>query len=256
VRQSGPSLHSKQTGCRFNPHPAATFKITLPRSERSFYARGANLPDLDTPNPNEALDHGLESGDFGASRRARVAKTKQPRGEGTTPGREAASSPALTQLALDASRGYAAEPRCPPSKTDLELGGLGGAVFGRGRRESLGPGCDGVGRPHCGSLVEKMAVTKDKLASLLFYGVIVALAAAYPPSWGMPGFGVVVALAVSLLGLALIWFAEPLSETGCFSRGVPLSSPPQLIGVLGWLFLAGYPLLLFILMRTAPAWAH
>ncbi len=65
-----------------------------------------------------------------------------------------------------------------------------------------------------------------------------------------------VALLVSLLGLTLIWFAEPLAETGCFSRGVALSSPPLLIEAIGWLFLVGYPVLLVWLIRTAPHWAH
>ena len=101
-----------------------------------------------------------------------------------------------------------------------------------------------------------MVVTKDKLASLLLFGVIAALAAILLPSWGVPGFGVSVALLVSLLGLTLIWFAEPLAETGCFSRGVALSSPPLLIEAIGWLFLIGYPVLLVWLIRTAPHWAH
>jgi len=101
-----------------------------------------------------------------------------------------------------------------------------------------------------------MALTKDKVASLLLFAVIVGLAAILLPSWGVPGFGVLMALFVSLVGLTLIWFAEPLAETGCFSRGVALSSPPLLIEAIGWLFLVGYPLLLVLLIRTAPVWAH
>jgi FtsH-binding integral membrane protein len=101
-----------------------------------------------------------------------------------------------------------------------------------------------------------MAVTKDKLASLLLFAVIVALATVLLPGWGVPGFGVCVALFVSVFGLILIWFAEPLAETSCFTRGVAVSSPPILIEAIGWLFLVGYPLLLVLLIRTAPVWAH
>jgi hypothetical protein len=102
----------------------------------------------------------------------------------------------------------------------------------------------------------KMAVTKDKLASLLFFAAMVTLAVALLPSLGVPGFSVLIAVMVSFAGLMLIWFAEPLSETGCFSRGVPHSSPPLLIEGIGWLFLVGYPVLLVWLIRTAPVWAH
>jgi hypothetical protein len=101
-----------------------------------------------------------------------------------------------------------------------------------------------------------MAVTKDKLASLLFFAGMVVLTAVLLPSLGVPGFGVFVAFTISLFGLMLIWFAEPLAETGCFSRGVALSSPPIMIEAIGWLMLVGYPLLLVWLIRTAPAWAN
>ncbi len=97
-----------------------------------------------------------------------------------------------------------------------------------------------------------MVVTKDKLASLAFFAVIVALAAILLPSIGVPGFGVFIALVVSLFGLMLIWFAEPLAESGCFSRGIPHTSPPIMIEAIGWLMLIGYPLLLVWLIRTAP----
>jgi hypothetical protein len=101
-----------------------------------------------------------------------------------------------------------------------------------------------------------MAVTKDKLASLLVFAVIVASATTLLRSWGIPGFGVFVAILVSLMGLTLVWFAEPLSEAGCFSRGVAVSSPPVAIEIFGWIFLVGYPLLLVWLSRTAPVWAQ
>jgi hypothetical protein len=101
-----------------------------------------------------------------------------------------------------------------------------------------------------------MAVTKDKLASVLLFAVIAVAATIFLPTWGVPGFGVFMALLVSLLGLTLIWFAEPLAETGCFSRGVALSSPPLMIEAVGWLFLVGYPVLLVWLVRTAPVWSR
>jgi predicted Co/Zn/Cd cation transporter (cation efflux family) len=101
-----------------------------------------------------------------------------------------------------------------------------------------------------------MAVTKDKLASLLFFALIAALAAVLLPGLGVPAFGVFVALVVSIFGLMLIWFAEPLSETSCFSRGVAHSSPPLLIEAIGWLMMIGYPLLLIWVIRTAPNWVH
>jgi hypothetical protein len=101
-----------------------------------------------------------------------------------------------------------------------------------------------------------MAVTKDKLASLLVFAVVVAAAATLVRSWGIPGFGVFVAILVSLMGLMLIWFAEPLAEAVCFSRGVAISSPPLAIEAFGWIFLVGYPVLLVWLARTAPVWAQ
>jgi hypothetical protein len=101
-----------------------------------------------------------------------------------------------------------------------------------------------------------MAVTKDKLASLLVFAVVVTAATTLLGSWGIPGFGVFVAILVSLMGLMLIWFAEPLAETSCFSRGVAVSSPPLAIEAFGWIFLVGYPLLLAWLARTAPVWAQ
>jgi hypothetical protein len=97
-----------------------------------------------------------------------------------------------------------------------------------------------------------MVVTKDKVASLAFFAIIVGLAAVVLPSVGVPGFGVFIALSVSLFGLMLIWFADPLAESGCFSRGIPHSSPPILIEAIGWLMLIGYPLLLVWSIRTSP----
>src|ERR1700677_4379140 len=97
-----------------------------------------------------------------------------------------------------------------------------------------------------------MVVTKDKIAALAFFALIVGLAAVVLPPIGVPGFGVFIALVVSLFGLTLIWFAEPLAESGCFSRGIAHSSPPIMIEAMGWLMLIGYPLLLVWLIRTPP----
>jgi hypothetical protein len=96
-----------------------------------------------------------------------------------------------------------------------------------------------------------MAVTKDKLASLVVYGVVAVAAIVVFNSWGLPAMGLVLAPAVSLLGLALIWLAEPLGEAGCFSRGVPNPSPPAMIEAFGWLFLVGYPILVTCVLRGA-----
>ncbi len=97
-----------------------------------------------------------------------------------------------------------------------------------------------------------MVVTIDKVASLAFFALIAGLAAVVLPPIGVPGFSVFIALAVSLFGLSLIWFAEPLAESGCFSRGIAHSSPPIMIEAMGWLMLVGYPLLLVWLIRTPP----
>jgi hypothetical protein len=97
-----------------------------------------------------------------------------------------------------------------------------------------------------------MVVTKDKIASLALFAIILALGAVVMPGIGVPAFGVFIAIVVSLFGLMLIWFAEPLAETGCFSRGIAHSSPPLLIEGIGWLMMIGYPLLLVWLIRTAP----
>ena len=101
-----------------------------------------------------------------------------------------------------------------------------------------------------------MAVTKEKLSASLSFMVMAVLAAFLLPAWGVPGFAVLMAAVVSILGLTLIWFAEPLAEASCFSRGVALSSPPLLIEAIGWLFLVGYPFLLVWLIRTAPVLAR
>ncbi len=99
-----------------------------------------------------------------------------------------------------------------------------------------------------------MAITKDKLVSLLVYVVILVGATAFLHQ--IPAFGRLAALTFSLLGLILIWFAEPLGEIHSFSRGVALSSPPLLIEAFGWLFLVGYPIVCICLFATVPVSIH
>ncbi|HXY32802.1 MAG TPA: hypothetical protein VEI07_01160 [Planctomycetaceae bacterium] len=89
-----------------------------------------------------------------------------------------------------------------------------------------------------------MAITKDKVLSLLVFAVVAVATVMVLTAAAVPGIGVLFALLVSFGGLLLIWFAEPLAETGCFSRGVPRPSPSGLIMVIGWIFLIGYPLLM------------
>jgi hypothetical protein len=95
-----------------------------------------------------------------------------------------------------------------------------------------------------------MAITKDKIASLLVFAVVGAVVISILNAVGMPAIGVFVTLMFSFFGLVLIWFAEPLAEVACFSRGVPRPSPSGLIEVFGWIFLIGYPLLLAFLTRA------
>jgi FtsH-binding integral membrane protein len=90
----------------------------------------------------------------------------------------------------------------------------------------------------------KMAITKDKIASLLVFAVVTAIVMTVLNAVAMPALGIFLTLMFSLFGLALIWFAEPLAEVACFSRGIPKPSPSGLIMVFGWIFLIGYPLLL------------
>ncbi len=97
-----------------------------------------------------------------------------------------------------------------------------------------------------------MVVTKDKVAAVAFFALMLALAVMVLPPIGVPGFGVIIALVVSLFGLSLIWFAEPLAESGCFTRGIAHSSPPIMIEGMGWLMLVGYPVLLVWLIRNPP----
>ena len=89
-----------------------------------------------------------------------------------------------------------------------------------------------------------MTLTKDKVASLLVFCVLVLVSLTVLLPLGLPGANLFVGFMMALAGLALIWFAEPLAETSCFSRGISHQSPPLLIEAFGWLFLVGYPVLL------------
>jgi hypothetical protein len=95
-----------------------------------------------------------------------------------------------------------------------------------------------------------MAITKDKLLSLFVFAAVAVTVITVLNAAAIPAIGVFVALLVSLFGLMLIWFAEPLAEVACFSRGIPRPSPSGLIMVFGWIFLVGYPLLLSFVTRA------
>jgi FtsH-binding integral membrane protein len=96
-----------------------------------------------------------------------------------------------------------------------------------------------------------MAITKDKVLSLLVFAAVAVIVVTALNAAAVPGVGVFIALMVSVFGLMLIWFAEPLAEAACFSRGVPRPSPAGLIMFFGWVFLVGYPLLLTYVSRAA-----
>ena len=95
-----------------------------------------------------------------------------------------------------------------------------------------------------------MAITKDNVLSLVVFAAVAVALVTILSAAAVPGIGLFVALMVSLGGLALIWFAEPLGETACFSRGVPRPSPAPLISLIGWIFLVGYPLLMTVVTRA------
>jgi len=97
-----------------------------------------------------------------------------------------------------------------------------------------------------------MLITKTKIAALVVFLLVTTLALVVLQSLDAPGLGFCMAVAVSLLGLALVWLAEPLGEIACFSRGVPVPSPPGMIQAFGWIFLIGYPVLLTWLVQWPP----
>ncbi len=95
-----------------------------------------------------------------------------------------------------------------------------------------------------------MAITKNKVLSLVVFAAVAVALVTTLTAAAVPGIGLFIALMVSLFGLILIWFAEPLGETACFSRGVPRPSPAPLINVIGWIFMVGYPLLMTVVTRA------
>ena len=94
-----------------------------------------------------------------------------------------------------------------------------------------------------------MAVTKDKIASLLVFAILVVASVMSVRVGGMPGFTLFFGLLITALGLTLIWFAESLGEIACFTRGIAIHSPPLMIEAIGWMFLLGYPVLLAVVMQ-------
>jgi hypothetical protein len=99
-----------------------------------------------------------------------------------------------------------------------------------------------------------MAITKDKLVSLAAFVLVVGVFASLLTAEGVFTPAVFIMAMISLLGLGLIWFAEPLAEIGSFSRGIPLPSPPTMIQTFGWLFMLGYPVAMLCIMHWAYVW--
>jgi FtsH-binding integral membrane protein len=95
-----------------------------------------------------------------------------------------------------------------------------------------------------------MAITKAKILSLLVFAAVAVIVITALNAVAMPAIGIFIALLFSLFGLMLIWFAEPLAEVACFSRGVPRPSPSGLIMFFGWVFLIGYPFFLSFVGRA------
>ena len=94
-----------------------------------------------------------------------------------------------------------------------------------------------------------MLISKDKIAALVAFAIVEVTAPLYFRSVGMPDMGFFVAFVFAVFGLALVWFAEPLGEIACFSRGIAHTTPPVMIEAMGWILLIGYPLLLACILR-------
>jgi hypothetical protein len=92
-----------------------------------------------------------------------------------------------------------------------------------------------------------MQITLGRLLSLLIaigYAVLVI-----SQEGGLTETGVKVCVSL-LLPLALIWFPEELgSMTGYVGRGgnIDTETPPILVSIMGWCFLVGLPLLMYLL---------
>lgn len=94
-----------------------------------------------------------------------------------------------------------------------------------------------------------MEVTPSKILAL-----VVAVASLLASSYFSPASGpgainsLPILMIVAALGLSLIWFPETLADTGLV-RGVYARSPAGLVAAFGWLFLLGYPVLVWFLTR-------
>jgi len=90
-----------------------------------------------------------------------------------------------------------------------------------------------------------MEITVGKIVSLLIavgYTLFAIIDA------GAGGLMVPVAL---LLPLALIWFPDEMGGmTGCVPRGyIDKETPAGCVSVMGWFFLVGFPVIIFLLLR-------
>jgi len=82
-----------------------------------------------------------------------------------------------------------------------------------------------------------MAVLVEKTLALLVAVANVLIAAQFP---GDHVFLATMAGLISIPGVVVIWFREGLSYPS-FARGVSHSSPPLLVGMMGWLALLFFP---------------
>ncbi len=89
-----------------------------------------------------------------------------------------------------------------------------------------------------------VTLTYDKIAAAIIFVAVLTLTGLFYPI-DSPLIAVTVASIMCIPGLVLVWFSDDLAETPCFPRGVPRLSPPGFISAMGWLFLVGYPALLF-----------
>jgi hypothetical protein len=92
-----------------------------------------------------------------------------------------------------------------------------------------------------------MQVTIGKLLSLL---VAMGYAVLAVKAGGVRGLVCCVAL---LFPMALIWFPEEIGDlTGYFKTGyVNVQTPAIIISFIGWFFLIGLPIILFLIKRHA-----
>jgi hypothetical protein len=94
-------------------------------------------------------------------------------------------------------------------------------------------------------------LTTERVVALVI--VVLNVVAALVYSHVSKNLGIVAgsAFALSLPGLAIIWFREALSVTG-FDRGVLHESPPLFLDVIGWAFLIALPII--FLGGFMPSW--